>query len=136
MLSRCLLCIVTVACCRTALAQPVEGADGRLTDPAGRVLYTFDRDSAGVSACKDECAVQWPPFSAPPDASAKPAFPLLRRDDGSLQWAHHGKPLYYFVGDAKPGQASGDGLGGTWHVARTRPAEIPDGGPSYSPKGY
>lgn len=136
MFSRRMLCIVAMVCSPAALAQPVEGADGRLTDPAGRVLYTFDRDSTGVSACKDECAVQWPPFSARPDASAKPAFPLLRRDDGSLQWAHRGKPLYYFVGDVKPGQANGDGLGGTWHIARTRPAETPDGGPSYSPKGY
>lgn len=136
MLSRCMLCMVTVVCCPSALAQPVEGTDGRLTDPAGRVLYTFDRDSTAVSACKDECAVQWPPFSALPASSALPAFPLLRRDDGTLQWAHRGKPLYYFVGDVKPGQANGDGLGGTWHVARTRPAAAPDGGPSYSPKGY
>lgn len=35
MLSRGMLCIVIVACTPTALAQPVEGADGRLTDPAG-----------------------------------------------------------------------------------------------------
>ena len=33
-----------------------------------------------------------------------------------MQWAVKGKPLYYFAGDAKPGERNGDGSGGTWHV--------------------
>jgi predicted lipoprotein with Yx(FWY)xxD motif len=40
------------------------------------------------------------------------------RDDGRLQWARDGKPLYFFAGDAQPGDARGDGMSGAWHVLR------------------
>jgi predicted lipoprotein with Yx(FWY)xxD motif len=43
------------------------------------------------------------------------------RDDGSRQWAYKGKPLYGYVADVTPGQASGDGVNGRWHVARISP---------------
>ena len=29
-----------------------------------------------------------------------------------------GKPLYLFVKDTKPGDTSGDGVGGVWHLAK------------------
>jgi hypothetical protein len=35
-----------------------------------------------------------------------------------MQWAFDGRPLYYFAGDAKAGDANGDGSGGVWHVVR------------------
>ena len=39
------------------------------------------------------------------------------RDDGVRQWAYKGKPLYTWSKDTKPGDASGDGVGGSWHIA-------------------
>ena len=34
-------------------------------------------------------------------------------------WAYDGHPLYTFVEDkAKPGDITGDGKGGVWHVAK------------------
>ena len=39
-------------------------------------------------------------------------------DDGTKQWAFHGKPLYGYISDAKAGDISGDGVGGVWHVAK------------------
>jgi len=131
-----LVCLLLIAGgCAVAHAQPVEAQNGRLTDTAGRVLYIFDKDSDGRSVCNDACAALWPPFTAAAGASAKGALSLVRRDDGSLQWAHRGKPLYFYAPDVKPGQVTGDGAGGVWHVTGQKQAE-PDSGPSYSPKGY
>ena len=100
----------------TALAQAVSEKDGRLADANGRTLYTFDKDSANASACNGDCAGMWPPFAAAAGASAKGDFGLVTRGDGSQQWSFKGKPLYYFSGDAKPGDAKGEGMGGAWHT--------------------
>lgn len=41
-----------------------------LTDANGMTLYIFDKDTAGVTNCYDDCAVKWPPLFA--DAAATP----------------------------------------------------------------
>ncbi|WP_251865634.1 hypothetical protein [Achromobacter sp. Marseille-Q4962] len=112
------LLIGSSALCASALAQPVKTQDGILVDSAGMTLYTFDKDSAGKSACNDQCAQNWPPLAA--DAGAKPRgdFTVITRDDGSQQWALRGKPLYRFVKDAKPGDKTGDKVRDIWHVAK------------------
>lgn len=38
------------------------------------------------------------------------------RTDGTMQWAYEGKPLYLWTKDTKPGDVTGDGVGGVWHV--------------------
>jgi predicted lipoprotein with Yx(FWY)xxD motif len=43
---------------------------------------------------------------------------MLTRGDGSNQWAYKDKPLYRFAKDQKPGDLTGDGVGGVWHVAK------------------
>ena len=45
-------------------------------------------------------------------------FNIIIRDDNSRQWAYKGQPLYYFVKDGKPGDKTGDGVGGAWKIAR------------------
>jgi predicted lipoprotein with Yx(FWY)xxD motif len=88
-----------------------------LTDAKGMTLYVFDKDAKDRSNCYDDCAKKWPPLKA--DASAKMAgkFGLVARKDGTKQWAHAGKPLYLWQGDKKPGDTTGDGVGGAWHTA-------------------
>lgn len=88
-----------------------------LTDARGMTLYTFDKDPAGASACKGECAVKWPPLLAADGARNNAQFTIVSREDGTRQWAYKGKPLYLWVGDAKPGDATGDGVNGVWHKA-------------------
>ncbi|MGH9149067.1 MAG: hypothetical protein ACRD0F_01860, partial [Acidimicrobiales bacterium] len=34
------------------------------------------------------------------------------------QVSYNGKPLYRYAGDSAPGQVTGDGIGGLWHVAK------------------
>lgn len=88
-----------------------------LTDAKGMTLYTWDKDAVGVSNCYDQCAVNWPPAIAAPGAVADGEFTLVDRKDGTKVWAHEGWPLYLWIKDVKPGDTTGDGVGGTWHTA-------------------
>lgn len=89
-----------------------------LTDAKGMTLYTFDNDADGVSSCYDTCAVKWPPLMAAAGASTEGKYTQVTRKDGSRQWAYNGQPLYLWQNDKKPGDATGDGVGGVWHVAK------------------
>ncbi|GGE09042.1 hypothetical protein GCM10011390_30160 [Aureimonas endophytica] len=88
-----------------------------LADAKGMTLYTFDKDKKGQSACYDDCAAKWPPLLATGKAAAKDGFTLVERKGGEKQWAYKGMPLYLWQNDKKPGDTTGDGVGGVWHVA-------------------
>jgi predicted lipoprotein with Yx(FWY)xxD motif len=81
-------------------------------------LYTFDKDAGGKSACNGPCAGNWPPFTAGSDAKSSGEWSIIARDDGSKQWAYKGKPLYLWSKDQKPGDMTGDGFNGIWHVVK------------------
>ncbi|WP_108460868.1 COG4315 family predicted lipoprotein [Devosia naphthalenivorans] len=95
------------------------GGQQVLTDADGMTLYIFDKDTAGdgKSVCNGDCAVKWPPLMAAEDAQDEGDFTVVTRDDGSKMWAHEGMPLYYWYEDTEPGDTSGDGVGGVWHLA-------------------
>lgn len=88
-----------------------------LTDEAGMTLYIFDKDTAGVTNCYDTCAEKWPPLFAADDAQPEGDFTLVERTDGTKMWAYKDMPLYYWVDDKAPGDITGDGVGGVWHLA-------------------
>ncbi|MCG3266895.1 hypothetical protein [Yoonia sp. I 8.24] len=115
--------IVGLAACDDAYAAghasaPAIDTNGILTNADGMSLYTFDPDTTTTSACNGGCAVNWPPLAAAADATASDAFTVITRDDGSMQWAYDGQPLYLWVNDRAPGDITGDGVGGNWHLAR------------------
>ena len=91
-----------------------------LTDFAGMTLYTFDKDTTGVSNCYNGCAKAWPVYTS--GATAQKEFPahisVITRTDGSKQFAWDGKPLYYYATDTKAGDMTGDGVGGVWHIVK------------------
>jgi predicted lipoprotein with Yx(FWY)xxD motif len=93
------------------------GGKAVLTDANGMTLYTFDKDTAGVSNCYDKCADNWPPLFAADGAAAEGEFTLVTRTDGKTMWAYDGKPLYLWVKDTKPGDTTGDMVGEVWHTA-------------------
>lgn len=103
-----------------APAKVAETAKGKtLVNASGMTLYTFAKDSGGASACNGPCATNWPPLTAAKDAKASGDWSLVKRDDGSMQWAYKGKPLYGWTKDSKPGDVTGDGfLNGAWRVAQ------------------
>lgn len=99
--------------------KTVETAKGKvLAGEKGMTLYTFKKDTKGVSNCYDQCAKNWPPFMAASDAKADGAYSLVERKDGTKQWAKDGMPLYYWVKDTKEGDITGDGVGGNWELAK------------------
>lgn len=99
-------------------AEPAMEKNGMMVDAKGMTLYTFDQDSGGKSMCNGGCAQNWPPLKAAADAKAMEDWTLVKRDDGSMQWAYYGKPLYTFIQDKKPGDMNGEGKMGVWHMAK------------------
>ncbi|WP_336360911.1 COG4315 family predicted lipoprotein [Haladaptatus sp. ZSTT2] len=108
-----------------------------LVGPDGRTLYMFDRDTEGdpMSTCSGGCASTWPPLTVTDsptktdDVSA--ALTTFERDDGSMQVAAGGWPLYYFAPDENPGDAKGQGVNDIWWVLKPdgtpiRPSETDD----------
>ena len=112
------LCLGTGA----AMAQeaPAKVADGVLVGPNGMTLYTIDRDAkgSGKSVCNGPCATNWPPLMAAGGAAASGDWSIVTRDDGQKQWAFKGQPVYYWAKDTKPGERTGDGVNGAWHIVK------------------
>jgi predicted lipoprotein with Yx(FWY)xxD motif len=91
-------------------------------------LYLFmqDTQNSGTSTCTDAdgCTAEWPPLGSQgsPVAGTGVDATLLStitRDDGTLQVAYNGWPLYLFAGDTAPGNTTGQGLdefGGLWYL--------------------
>lgn len=97
-----------------------------LFDGRGFVLYTFSIDR-GSSRCGGACAAAWPPFIVPRAPVAgrgarRSLVGVVRRADGRFQATYAGRPLYYYVGDRKPGQILCQAVseyGGLWLVVRS-----------------
>ncbi|KKB11822.1 lipoprotein [Devosia geojensis] len=88
-----------------------------LTDANDMTLYIFDNDEPGVTNCYDQCAINWPPLIADASATPEGEFTLVDRTDGTKMWAYKGMPLYLWKDDVNPGDVTGDGVGGVWHLA-------------------
>lgn len=88
-----------------------------LTDSKGMSLYTFDKDADGKSACVEACAGKWPPLMAAAGAKASGDWSTITRAEGA-QWAFKGHPLYTWANDKAAGDITGDGVGGSWHLAK------------------
>ncbi len=120
--------VTTTAAPKATVATAATSLGTVFVDAAGRTLYTWDRDTNGAnSQCTGNCAVTWPPLVLPAGTTTPVAGPgvsgLLttapRPDDATkLQVAWDDKPLYTYAGDTAPGDVKGDGVGGTWHVAK------------------
>ncbi|MBX4997408.1 COG4315 family predicted lipoprotein [Rhizobium lentis] len=99
--------------------KEIETAKGKvLAGENDMTLYTFKKDTKGVSNCYDDCAKNWPPLMAASDAKADGAYSIIERKDGTKQWAKDGMPLYYWVKDKKAGDITGDGVGGNWDLVK------------------
>jgi predicted lipoprotein with Yx(FWY)xxD motif len=112
---------LALAGCAKSTAGPSAAAYGApaagpLTAENGMTLYAFDKDKGNQSACYDDCAVNWPPYTGTGDEKFPPGWELVARTDGAAQWTWNGKPVYFFKGDKAEGDAKGDGKNGVWHV--------------------
>jgi predicted lipoprotein with Yx(FWY)xxD motif len=105
-------------------AATVEVADsdfGQILVSEGRTLYLFMPDAAGPSTCTEGCADSWPALVAEGEVSPGEGIDAsllgtAPRDDGTEQVTIAGWPLYFFSGDAAPGDTNGQGIGDVWYV--------------------
>jgi predicted lipoprotein with Yx(FWY)xxD motif len=94
-----------------------------LTNSKGMTLYWFAPDTSTKSACYGSCAAYWPPVygaqKAAPGVTGK--LGTIKRTDGTIQATYDGHPLYTYIGDSHPGQATGNDInlnGGYWYEVR------------------
>lgn len=94
-----------------------------LTNSTGRTLYWFAPDTSTSSACYSTCAAYWPPVYGTPTVATGVSgvngkLGTIHRTDGTTQATYDGHPLYTYIGDTGPGQASGNKVnlnGGFWY---------------------
>jgi predicted lipoprotein with Yx(FWY)xxD motif len=105
----------SVASSPVVLAKTV-GSMGTLLVGAsdGMTLYTFAKDTPGVSNCSGQCAVTWPPLTVPSGQTPTGGdgvtgqLATITRSDGTIQVTYKGLPLYFFHNDASPGDTKGN----------------------------
>ena len=92
-----------------------------LVNSKGFVLYMFVPDHQKKVTCKGSCAVVWPPLKVKkgqkPTAGGAARKKLLGTDGRVVTYNRW--PLYTYITDTKPGQATGQGInnsGGKWYV--------------------
>ena len=106
-----------------------------LVDGSGRTLYLFEADTSSSSTCYGPCAQAWPPLltkGSPSAGTGANAADLgtTTRNDGKAEVTYHGHPLYYYVGDSKPGDTTGQALnqfGAKWYVLAPSGDKIDNG---------
>jgi predicted lipoprotein with Yx(FWY)xxD motif len=119
-----------------SLAQTPVGK--ALVDANGRTLYLFANDTPNVSRLSAAGRAVWPPFTSAtlPAATAGASAAQVGTIASSKQITYNGHPLYYYVGDQRPGQTAGQGLnqfGARWYVLSASGAAITSAAPSTSP---
>jgi len=85
----------------------------------GMTLYTFNKDTAGVSNCTGQCLVDWPAYSPVAGVALTAGrgitgtlATITRTDNGATQLTYKGMPLYFFVQDNAAGDATGQNQDG------------------------
>lgn len=95
-----------------------------LVDSNGMTLYRYTKDTNASSTCSGSCAALWPPYtvSSPLGLAAAAGIngdiSTITRTDGTHQVIYKGTPLYYWSKDKKPGDTTGQNVGGVWFVVK------------------
>ncbi len=110
----------------TVTTRKIKGLGAVLVNSRGFTLYMFVPDRQKKVTCKGACAVIWPPLKLKkvqkPTAGGAAEQKLLGSDKnpgGALVATYNRWPLYTYITDHKPGQATGQGVdnsGGRWYV--------------------
>jgi predicted lipoprotein with Yx(FWY)xxD motif len=98
---------------------------------AGFPVYEFANDTTDHSNCTGGCLSAWPFVPAPAGTLPSPFSSFTRSDNGQLQLAFGGAPLYTYSGDS-PGVANGASVPG-FSLARPSTSATTAPVPSPSP---
>jgi predicted lipoprotein with Yx(FWY)xxD motif len=110
----------------TVTTRKIKGLGTVLVNSRGFTLYMFVPDKQKRVTCKGQCAVIWPPLKLKagqkPTAGGAARKALLGSDknpSGGRVVTYNRWPLYTYITDSKPGQATGQAIkqsGGYWYV--------------------
>jgi predicted lipoprotein with Yx(FWY)xxD motif len=106
---------------QTATATVKGASETILTNAQGMTLYYRTIDMPPTTVCSGGCASVWPPLlvsgsNTPTSTTSLPGKLSVQADANGTQVEYNGHPLYNFSGDTAPGQTTGEGFGGIWHV--------------------
>ncbi len=93
-----------------------------LATSTGMTIYWYSDDvrNSGKSSCTAGCLSAWPAVTGTPTAAAGVTLSgklgTITRPGGVIQATYNGYPLYTYANDMAPGQTTGNGVGGVWHV--------------------
>ena len=104
----------------TIATGSVSGIGSVLVDSDGMTLYYLKSETPGNIKCTGSCATTWPPLlltsgatsATPGDGVDATKLGTIDRPDGGTQVTYADMPLYLYVGDTSPGEATGQGVGG------------------------
>ena len=106
---------------QTATATVSGKSETILTNTQGMTLYYRTTDMPPTTVCSGGCASAWPPLlvsgsNTPTSTTSLPGKLSAQADANGAQVEYNGHPLYTYSGDTAPGQTTGEGVGGIWHV--------------------
>ena len=106
---------------KTATATVKGTSQTILTNSQGMTLYYRTTDVPPSTVCSGGCAGAWPPLvmsgsGAPTSATSLSGKLTVVADANGNQVEYNGHPLSTYSGDTGPGQTTGEGVGGIWHV--------------------
>lgn len=126
-------CAILAGCCAglalasgaTVSAAHNSKLRASILESGGRTLYALSPETSHHLLCTSSaCLSAWPPLEVSHSThlslggGAHGSLGLVRRGS-KWQVTINGLPLYFFVGDSRHGEASGEGIhnfGGTWHT--------------------
>ena len=86
-------------------------------------VYLFTPDAQSTPTCTDSCAQDWPPLTIDDsgqltggDGVDSSLLGTTEHPTAGIQVTYNDWPLYFFAGDAAPGDTNGQGQGGVWYV--------------------
>lgn len=109
---------------KTASATVAGTTETILTDANGMTVYYYTPDKgAGKVTCTGACLQNWPPVLLGSDVT-KPTgdkgvtgtLGTIASPNGGTQVTYNGWPVYTWVKDTKPGDTTGQNVGGKWFV--------------------
>jgi len=96
-----------------------------LADGKGMILYMFTKDEPNKVNCAGACLESWPPLLAVDQFTLGEGLDdsligTASLPDGNRIVTYNQMPLYYWVGDAQPGDTNGQGVNDVWYVVSAR----------------
>jgi predicted lipoprotein with Yx(FWY)xxD motif len=107
---------------KTTLTVRKTGIGYVLANGTGRTVYWYGHDvkGSGKSSCVGACLRAWPAVTGVPGAASgvklSGKLSSITRPGGVVQATYNGYPLYTYAADMAPGDTTGNGVGGQWHV--------------------